>query len=89
MDQLPIAVCLLPAGPIETPVIAHFRAAAVRNFSLATSSPAGELVAPTHKTMSQSDWYQNRGPATTARTFPHLVFILVVELASIIFPTGP
>ena len=63
MDHLPIAVCLLLAGLIVTPVIAHFRAAAVRNFSLVTSSPAGELVTPTHKTMSQSNWYQNRGPA--------------------------
>ncbi len=64
MDHLPIAVCLLLVGLIVTPAIAHFRAAAVRNFSLATGSPTGEPVAPSHKTMSLSNWYQNRGPAT-------------------------
>ena len=64
MDHLPIAVCLLLVGLIVTPANAHFRAAAVRNFSLATGSPPGEPVAPFHKTMSLSAWYQNRGPAS-------------------------
>ena len=54
MDHLPIAVCLLLVGLIVTPANAHFRAAAVRNFSLATGSPPGEPVAPSHKTMSLS-----------------------------------
>ena len=31
---------------------------------LAISSPAGELMAPSNKRMSQTTWYHNRGPAT-------------------------
>ena len=64
MDHLPIAVCRLLVSLVGALAIACVRAAAVPNFSLATRSPAGERVAPSHKTMSLSAWYQNRGPAT-------------------------
>ena len=41
---------------------AIYRAGGVRKIALAISSPMGELMAPPHKRMSQSAWYQNRGP---------------------------
>ena len=60
MDQLPVAIRLLLAGPASV----FAGAAGGRKISFAASSPAGELAAPTHKTMSQTTWYQIRGPAT-------------------------
>ena len=64
MELLPVVVCLLLIGLIGTLPVAYARAEGTREICLATSSPAGELVAPSHKTMSLSTWYQNRGPAT-------------------------
>ena len=63
MDQLPIAIRLLLAGLIDGPASVFVGATGGRNISFAASSPAGELAAPSHKTMSQTTWYQNRGPA--------------------------
>ena len=62
MDQLPIAIRLLLAGPASVFV----GATGGRKISFAASSPAGELAAASHKTMSQTTWYQNRGPATSS-----------------------
>ncbi len=64
MDQLPVAIRLLLAGLIDGPASVFVGATGGRNISFAASSPAGELAAPSHKTMSQTTWYQNRGPAT-------------------------
>ena len=64
MDQLPIAIRLLLADLIAGLASAFAGAAGGRKISFAASSPAGELAAPSHKTMSQTTWYQNRGPAT-------------------------
>ena len=64
MDQLPIAIRLLLAGLIAGPASVFVGATGGRNSSFAASSPAGELAAPSHKTMSQTTWYQNRGPAS-------------------------
>ena len=36
----------------------------VGEIAVAISSPAGELMAPSHYKMSQPAWYQNRGPAS-------------------------
>ena len=69
MDRLPIAIWLLLAGLIAGLASAFAGAAGGRKISFAASSPAGELAAPSHKTMSQTTWYQNRGPATTAVGF--------------------
>ena len=44
--------------------VAIYRAGGVRKTALAISSPAGELMAPSRKRMSQSARYQNRDPAT-------------------------
>ena len=63
MDQLPVAIPLLLAGLIDGPASVFAGAAGGRKISFAASSPAGELAAPSHKTMSQTTWYQNRGPA--------------------------
>ena len=46
---------------------AVYRAGGVRKIALAISSPMGELMAPPHRRMSQSAWYQNRGLATKIR----------------------
>ena len=62
MDQLPVAIRLLLAGLIDGPASVFVGATGGRKISFAASSPAGELAAP-HKTMSQTTWYQNRGPA--------------------------
>ena len=70
MDQLPIAIRLLLAGLIDGPVSVFVGATGGRNISFAASSPAGELAAPSHKTMSQTTWYQIRGPATVNRLLP-------------------
>ena len=60
MEFLQVAIRLLLAG-----LAAVFPdVTGGRKTSLAASSPAGELAAPTHTTMSQTTWYQNRGPAT-------------------------
>ena len=67
MDQLPIAIRLLLAGLIDGPASVFVGATGGRNISFAASSPAGELAAPSHKTMSQTTWYQNRGPATISK----------------------
>ena len=67
MDQLPVAIQLLLAGLIAGLASAFAGAAGGRKISFDTNSPAGELVAPSHKTMSQTTWYQNRGPATFGR----------------------
>ena len=66
MDQLPVAIRLLLAGLIDGPASVFVGATGGRNISFAASSPAGELAAPSHKTMSQTTWYQNRGPASPA-----------------------
>ena len=63
MDQLPIAIRLLLAGLIDGPASVFVGATGGRNISFAASSPAEELAAPSHKTMSQTTWYQIRGPA--------------------------
>ena len=63
MDQLPVAIWLLLAGLIDGPASVFVGATGGRKISFAASSPAGELAAPSHKTMSQTNWYQNRGPA--------------------------
>ncbi len=68
MDQLPVAIRLLLAGLIDGPASVFVGATGGRNISFAASSPAGELAAPSHKTMSQTTWYQNRGPASRAPT---------------------
>ncbi len=60
MDQLPVAIRLLLAGLSDGPASVFVGATGGRKIS----SPAGELAAPSHKTMSQTTWYQNRGPAT-------------------------
>ena len=65
MDQLPVAIRLLLAGLIDGPGSVFVGAAGACKINLAASSPAGELAAPSHKTMSQTTWYQNRGPAST------------------------
>ena len=67
MDQLPVAIRLLLAGLIDGPGSVFVGAAGACKINLAASSPAGELAAPSHKTMSQTTWYQNRGPATRTR----------------------
>ena len=64
MDQLPIAIRLLLADLIAGLASVFAGATGGRKISFAASSPAGELAAPSHKTMSQTTWYQNRGPAT-------------------------
>ena len=48
-----------------------YRAGGVREIALAISSPAGELMAPPRKRMSQSAWYQNRGPAAQQGALRH------------------
>ena len=63
MDQLPVAIRLLLAGLIDGPASVFVGATGGRKISFAASSPAEELAAPSHKTMSQTTWYQNRGPA--------------------------
>ena len=74
MDQLPVAIRLLPAGLIDGLASVFVGAAAGgRKISFAASSPAGELAAPSHKTMSQTTWYQNRGPATSPEDYDRLV----------------
>ncbi len=70
MDQLPVAIRLLLAGLIDGPASVFVGATGGRNISFAASSPAGELAAPSHKTMSQTTWYQNRGPATSPSPMP-------------------
>ncbi len=52
MDQLPVAIRLLLAGLIDGPASVFVGATGGRNISFAASSPAGELAAPSHKTMS-------------------------------------
>ena len=66
MEYLQVAIWLLLAGLIAGPAAVFAGAAGGRKISFAASSPAGELAAPTHTTMSQTTWYQNRGPATCA-----------------------
>ena len=66
MDQLPVAIRLLLAGLIDGLASVFVGATGGRNISFAASSPAGELAAPSHKTMSQTTWYQNRGPASSS-----------------------
>ena len=66
MDQLPVAIRLLPAGLIDGLASVFVGATGGRKISFAASSPAGELAAPPNKTMSQTTWYQNRGPARRA-----------------------
>ena len=68
MDQLPVAIRLLLAGLIDGPASVFVGATGACKINLAASSPAGELAAPSHKTMSQTTWYQNRGPATFPST---------------------
>ncbi len=49
----------------------------VGEIAVAISSPAGELMAPSNRRMSQTAWYQNRGPATSqirALTGPKQLF---------------
>ena len=53
MDQLPVAIWLLLAGLIDGPASVFVGATGGRNSSFAASSPAEELAAPSHKTMSQ------------------------------------
>ncbi len=54
-------------GLIDGPASVFVGAAGGRKISFAASSPAGELAAPSNKTMSQTTWYQNRGPARTGQ----------------------
>ena len=61
--HLQVAIRLLLDGLIAGLASMFVGAAGGRKISLAASSPAGELAAPSHKTMSQTTWYQNRGPA--------------------------
>ena len=63
MEYLQVAIRLLLAGLIAGPASVFVGATGGRKISFAASSPAGELAAPSHKTMSQTTWYQNRGPA--------------------------
>ena len=63
MEYLQVAIRLLLAGLIDGLASVFAGAAGGRKISFAASSPAGELAAPSHKTMSQTTWYQNRGPA--------------------------
>ena len=63
MEYLQVAIRLLPAGLIDGLASVFVGAAGGRKISFAASSPAGELAAPPNKTMSQTTWYQNRGPA--------------------------
>ena len=63
MEYLQVVIQLLLAGLIAGLAAATVRAAGACKISFAASSPAGELAAPSHKTMSQTTWYQNRGPA--------------------------
>ncbi len=65
MEYLQVAIRLLLAGLIAGPAAVFAGATGGRKISFAASSPAGELAAPSHKTMSQTTWYQNRGPATS------------------------
>ena len=67
MDQLPVAIRLLLVGLIAGLASVFVGATGGRKISFAASSPAGELAAPSHKTMSQTTWYQNRGPATAIK----------------------
>ena len=66
MNQLPVAIWLLLAGLSDGPASVFVGATGGRNSSFAASSSAEELAAPSHKTMSQTTWYQNRGPAKIA-----------------------
>ena len=68
MEYLQVAIRLLPAGLIDGPASVFVGATGGRKISFAASSPAGELAAPSHKTMSQTTWYQNRGPAIAKPT---------------------
>ena len=64
MEYLQVAIRLLLAGLIAGLASMFMaRTAGGRKISFAASSPAGELAAPSHKKMSQTNWYQNRGPA--------------------------
>ena len=64
MEYLQVAIRLLLVGLIAGLASVFVGATGGRKISFAASSPAGELAAPSHKTMSQTTWYQNRGPAT-------------------------
>ena len=76
MEYLQVAIRLLPAGLIDGPGSVFVGATGGRNISFAASSPAGELAAPSHKTMSQTTWYQNRGPATSNYADEHTLIDL-------------
>ena len=54
MEYLQVAIRLLPAGLIDGPASVFVGATGGRKISFAASSPAGELAAPSHKTMSQT-----------------------------------
>ena len=70
MEYLQVAIRLLPAGLIDGLASVFVGAAGACKINLAASSPAGELAAPSHKTMSQTTWYQNRGPANPFAALP-------------------
>ena len=63
MEYLQVAIRLLLVGLIDGLASVFVGATGACKINLAASSPAGELAAPSHKTMSQTTWYQNRGPA--------------------------
>ena len=67
MEYLQVAIRLLLVGLIAGLASVFVGATGGRKISFAASSPAGELAAPSHKTMSQTTWYQNRGPARRSR----------------------
>ena len=69
MEYLQVAIRLLLAGLIDGPASVFVGATGGRKISFAASSPARELAAPSHKTMSQTTWYQNRGPASAKHPF--------------------
>ena len=67
MEYLQVAIRLLLAGLIAGLASMFMGTAGGRKISFAASSPAGELAAPSHKKMSQTNWYQNRGPANRTK----------------------
>ena len=71
MEYLQVAIRLLLVGLIDGPASVFVGATGACKINLAASSPAGELAAPSHKTMSQTTWYQNRGPATFSTRDSH------------------
>ena len=72
MEYLQVAIRLLLAGLIDGPASVFVGATGGRKISFAASSPAGELAAPSHKTMSQTTWYQIQGPASRTQFSPFL-----------------